>query len=186
MAINDRFMLPERVRTMEQMADLLAAEQTELDQTQRTITALENQLIISTSTHLLPRHERLFALPVDTTESLEVRRARVLAKLNTRGTTTVRAVQDMVEIVTGGEGGVIEHFGEYAFSVVVKIKPAHLIFDFHQVFQPVSSNLHLGGTTACVVRLPLPELADCFEFQETIHVGGRAGIEMVIPVPEQR
>ena len=205
MAINDRFMLPERVRTMEQMADLLAAEQTELDQTQRTITALENQLIISTSTHLLPRHERLFALPVNTTESLEVRRARVLAKLNTRGTTTVRAVQDMVEIVTGGEGGVIEHFGEYAFSVVVKlpaagvsanmeelvqqierIKPAHLIFDFHQVFQPVSSNLHLGGTTACVVRLPLPELADCFEFQETIHVGGRAGIEMVIPVPEQR
>ena len=54
---------------MEQMADLLAAEQAELDQTQRTIIALENQLTISTSTHLLPRHERLFALPVNTTES---------------------------------------------------------------------------------------------------------------------
>ena len=30
MAINDRFMLPKRVRTMEQMADLLAAEQIQL------------------------------------------------------------------------------------------------------------------------------------------------------------
>lgn len=118
MAINDRFMLPKRVRTMEQMADLLAAEQAELDQTQRTIAALENQLTISTSTHLLPRHERLFALPVNTTESLEVRRARVLAKLNTRGTTTVRAIRDMVEIITGREGDVIEHFEDYAFSVL--------------------------------------------------------------------
>ncbi len=63
MAINDRFMLPKRVRTMEQMADLLAAEQAELDQTQRTIAALENQLTISTSTHLLPRHERLLPCP---------------------------------------------------------------------------------------------------------------------------
>ena len=33
-------------------------------------------------------------MPVNTTESLEVRRARVLAKLNTRGTTTVRAIQE--------------------------------------------------------------------------------------------
>ena len=152
MAINDRFMLPKRVRTMEQMADLLAAEQAELDQTQRTIVALENQLTISTSTHLLPRHERLFALPVNTTESLEVRRARVLAKLNTRGTTTVRAIRDMVEIITGREGDVIE---DYAFSVLIKllpadatadvqelirqieeIKPAHLLFDIIAAFRP--------------------------------------------------
>ena len=50
MPINDAFMLPKRVRTMEQMADLLQTEQTELTQTQRTIAALEQQLNISTST----------------------------------------------------------------------------------------------------------------------------------------
>ena len=93
MPINDAFMLPKRVRTMEQMADLLQTEQTELTQTQRTIAALEQQLNISTSTFLLPRHERLFELPVNTTESLEARRAKVLAKLNTRGTTTVEAIR---------------------------------------------------------------------------------------------
>ena len=44
MPINDAFMLPKRVRTMEQMADLLQAEQTELTQMQRTIAALEQQI----------------------------------------------------------------------------------------------------------------------------------------------
>ena len=103
MPINDAFMLPKRVRTMEQMADLLQAEQTELTQMQRTIAALEQQLNISTSTFLLPRHESLFELPVNTTESLEARRAKVLAKLNTRGTTTVEAIREMVSIVTRSE-----------------------------------------------------------------------------------
>ena len=103
MAINDAFMLPKQVRTMAQMADLLQAEQTELTQTQRTIAAIENQLIISTSTFLLHRHERLFELPVNTTESLEARRAKVLAKLNTRGTTTVEAILDKVaELIKAG------------------------------------------------------------------------------------
>lgn len=69
---------------------------------------------ISTSTFLLPRHERLFELPVNTTESLEARRAKVLAKLNTRGTTTVEAIREMVSIVTGSEGAVVEHFSQYA------------------------------------------------------------------------
>ena len=157
MPINDTFMLPKQVRTMAQMADLLQAEQTELTQTQRTIAALEQQLNISTSTFLLPRHERLFELPVNTAESLEARRAKVLAKLITRGTTTVEAIREMVRIVTGCEGAVEEHFSQYAFTVIVYllsesvfpnlpelirqidgIKPAHLIFDITGAFQPTS------------------------------------------------
>nr|DAW71109.1 MAG TPA: tail protein [Caudoviricetes sp.] len=154
--INDAFMLPKRVRTMEQMADLLQAEQTELTQMQRTIAALEQQLNISTSTFLLPRHESLFELPVNTTESLEARRAKVLAKLNTRGTTTVEAIREMVSIVTGCDGAVVEHFSQYAFTVIVymlfegvfpdlselirqidEIKPAHLTFDIVGAFRPI-------------------------------------------------
>lgn len=155
MAINDRFVLPRRVRTMEQMADLQQAEQTELTQLQRTITALENQLFISTSTFLLPRHERMFALPVNTAESLEARRARVLAKLNTRGTTTVKAIKEMVQIVTDRESDVVEYFDQYSFSIIIyllfsdmttdlrelvdqieEIKPAHLVFDLVGAFEP--------------------------------------------------
>lgn len=155
MAINDRFMLPRRVRTMEQMADLLQVEQTELTQLQRTITALENQLFISTSTFLLPRHERMFALPVSPEDSPEVRRARVLAKLNTNGTTTVKAIKELVMIVTGRDSDVVERFDQYSFSVIIyllfsdttvhlfelvdqieEIKPAHLVFDLVGTFEP--------------------------------------------------
>mgnify|MGYP005776740629 CR=1 FL=1 len=156
MPINDAFMLPKRVRTMEQMADLLQTEQTELTQMQRTIAALEQQLNISTSTFLIPRHERLFELPVNTTERLETRRAKVLAKLNMQGTTTAEAIREMVSIVTGCEGVVVEHFSQYAFTVIVymllegifpglselirqidEIKPAHLIFDIVGAFRPI-------------------------------------------------
>ena len=122
MAINDRFMLPKRVRTMKQMADLLAAEQAELDQTQHTITALENQLIVSTSTYLLSRHEKLFALPVNTTESLEERRARVLARLNTHGITTIQAIKNLVEIMTGTKPEVVEHFDNMLLTSSYKIR----------------------------------------------------------------
>lgn len=156
MPLTDDFMLPRRVRTMEQMADLLQAEEAEISQTQRTIDAMAAQLAVCTSTFLLPRHERIFGLPVNTGESLEVRRARVLARLNTRGVTTVQAIRELVQIITGREGEVTEHFAGYAFSVTVRllfpdatkdlgelirqideIKPAHLIFDTIGAVEPV-------------------------------------------------
>lgn len=156
MPLTDDFMLPRRVRTMEQMADLLQAEEAEISQTQRTIDAMAAQLTVGTSTFLLPRHERIFGLPVNTGESLEVRRARVLARLNTRGVTTVQAIRELVQIITGREGEVTEHFSDYSFSVTVRllfpdatkdlgelirqideIKPAHLVFDTIGAVQPV-------------------------------------------------
>ena len=178
MAINDRFMLPKRVRTMEQMADLLAAEQAELDQTQHTITALENQLIVSTSTYLLSRHEKLFALPVNTTESLEERRARVLARLNTHGITTIQAIKNLVEIMTGTKPEVVEHFEQYAFDLIIQnpcrlynlfnlfgvleqMKPAHLVFHCSIIIRPVEVLTHAGAVSS--------------------HCGMRMGVEIPIP-----
>lgn len=155
MPLTDNFMLPRRVRTMEQMADLLQAEETELAQAQRVIDAMSSQLAVGTSTFLLPRHERIFGLPVNTEESLEVRRARVMARLNARGVTTVRTILEMVRLITGREGDVREHFADYSFSVAVRllfkdstkdlqelirqideIKPAHLLFDTIGSVQP--------------------------------------------------
>ena len=156
MPLTDNFMLPRRVRTMEQMADLLQAEEAEINQAQRTIDAMSAQLAVCTSTFLLPRHERIFGLPVNTGESLEMRRARVLARLNTRGVTTVQAIRELVQIITGREGEVTEHFADYTFSVTVRllfpdstkdlgelirqideIKPAHLVFDTIGAVEPV-------------------------------------------------
>lgn len=157
MPLTDDFMLPRRVRTMEQMADLLQAEETELGQAQRTIDAMAAQLSVGTSTFLLQRHERIFGLTTNTAESLEVRRARVLAKLNTWGVTTVQTIQGLARIITGQEGEVTEHFSDYAFSLTARllfsdstdlllelirqvdeIKPAHLIFDIICSMEPIA------------------------------------------------
>lgn len=88
-------------------------------------------------------------------ESLEVRRARVLARLNTRGVTSAQAIRELVRIITGREGEVAEYFSDYAFSVTVRllsqdssvllrelirqideIKPAHLLFHTTGAIQP--------------------------------------------------
>lgn len=156
MPLTDDFMLPRRVRTMEQMADLLQAEEAEISQAKRTIDAMAAQLTVGTSTFLLPRHERIFGLTTNTAESLEVRRARVLARLNARGVTTAQAIRELVQIITGREGEVAEHFSDYAFSVTARllfqdstdslaelirqideIKPAHLVFDTIAAVEPV-------------------------------------------------
>nr|WP_243154295.1 hypothetical protein [Pseudoflavonifractor sp. 60] len=47
-------------------------------------------------------------------------------------------------------------------------------------------SMQVGGTISCVVTLPVPELADHFDFQSAIQLGGHAGIQSVITIPEQK
>lgn len=192
MAINDVFMLPKRVRSMEQMADLLQTEQAELTQTSRAIAALQSQLLISTSTFLLPRHERIFDLPTNTEESLSIRRARLLAKLNTRGSTTVKAIKEMVKIVTGCEADVIEHPSDYTFEVIVhlrfpdqtgdlqelisrieEIKPAHLLLFTEGAVEPIIlRNINKLALYSLAVRLRVNNFG-----VESVYLDGRRNLD---------
>ena len=191
MPLTDDFMLPRRVRTMEQMADLLQAEEAEINQAQRTIDAMAAQLAVGTSTFLLPRHERIFGLPVNTGEGLEMRRARVLARLNTRGVTTVQAIRELVQIITGREGEVTEHFADYAFSVTVRllfpdatkdlgelirqideIKPAHLVYTIGAVEPVVLENKNRLLFVSQGLRLRVSNLGE-----SAIYLDGRRNLD---------
>lgn len=201
MAVNDEFMLPKRVRKMEPMDDLLQAEQMELTQTQRIIAALESQLTICSSTFLLSRHERLFGLPANNSESLEERRNRVLARLNMRSSTTVRAVKELVKIMTGFEIEVEERYPFYTFELIFHnvdrtidrtalddalelIKPAHLLYSYKMSIKPLEDNLRFGGFGASAVRLPVPEVPDGMKWLDTLRAGGSMALVSVLPVPE--
>lgn len=50
----------------------------------------------------------------------------------------------------------------------------------------VYSPLRVGGRMACVVKLPLSEVPDRFEFQSTIQIGGRGSVQSTVPMPEQQ
>ena len=45
--------------------------------------------------------------------------------------------------------------------------------------------LHMGGAMASITRIPIPELADTFNFEDTLHAGGLAAAVHRIPVPEE-
>lgn len=148
MAINDAFTLPKRVRAMEHMADLLQAEQAELDLAQQIITGQEDQLYLGSSTYALKRHEAMFAITSSAGDTVQERRARLIAKLNTRSPATIAAIKELVMIIIGCASEVIEHPAEYRFEVkftgtrgvpanlagltaaIEEIKPAHLAFGY--------------------------------------------------------
>lgn len=202
MAVNDEFMLPKHVRRMKPMDDLLQAEQIELTQTQRVIAALESQLTIRSSTFLLPRHERLFGLPVDTLESLEERRNRVLARLNTRSPTTVQAVKNLVKIMTGFEAEVEEYYSIYTFELIFQnvdrvidcaalddvlelMKPAHLLYRYKITIKLLEGSLHIGGAFGTQTALPIPENLDGMKWLDALRAGGGMALVSVLPVPER-
>lgn len=156
MPVNDIYTLPPKVRTMAEMADLLQAEQSELDLLLNTITVIFSELNISSSEHLIPRYEDIFSLSQSHTLTPSERRAKIIAKLNTRGSTTVKALRELVKTITGCDSEIVEYFSDYRFSVIVhllypdatkdlqelilqieEVKPAHLAFDTVAAIEPL-------------------------------------------------
>lgn len=167
MPLTDPFTLPRLVREMEQMGDLLQAEQLELDRISQLIALLEKQLTISTADFLLPRHEQIYGMATNPEESLDVRRARLLARLNARGATTVASVQDLAKIVTGCSSEILEYPAEYLFRVVFPIdvpnllefrralderKPAHLLYIIRRTMHTSGQNRNELDFVRLVIR----------------------------------
>ena len=175
MSLIDNALLPSLVLNMEQMADLLQAEDGELDLVHARIRELEGQLIISTSDALLSRHERVFGLPSNSTEAVEDRRARIIARLLGQGTTTAKMLKALSSNYYSGEVRIIEHPRDYRFEVELSgplelpvnwdglkaaiddINPAHLEYDYSFVYQTgalpfkVGFFIHMGDTMGFVM-----------------------------------
>lgn len=194
MAVNDTFMLPKRVRTMEQMADLLNAEQAELTQTQRTIEALVSQLSISTATFLLIRHERIFDLQPDMVGDLQTRRARLTAKLRGQGTASAEMICAVAaSFAPGARVSVSEHCETYSFQVVyhnlVVFPPVDSICRAIGEIKPAHLSYHLGldlkhqeaHTSACAA--PMLGCTLMIEPYTPLGLDGMAGLSAgVIPI----
>lgn len=96
-----------------------------------------------------------------------------------------------------------EHWAEFTVNLGVgndrAVKDIHKIYNEIQTVKEGSSKLVgftipskascsallIGGAMTCVVKVQLPELADRFDFRDTIHVGGQTGVQAAMPIPEQ-
>ncbi len=158
MAINDKYTLPKMVRKIPQMEDLLQAEQTVINLICDYIENLKKELNVNSSTELLSRHEKIFDLTSDVGESIEERRAKIIAKLNARGMTTVESIEEIAKILTECNCFVTENYEDYSFVINVKhlsseetgklkhllvrvdeVKPAHLNCTIHLVYNTYGS-----------------------------------------------
>lgn len=148
MKLNDSKMLPRFLLKMENMRDLLQAEESVMQELHDNVSSQEQQLVISNATWGLGRHEKILGLPTDSESAVADRRSRIIAKLAGQGTVTKKLIQHVASSFTNGEVEVIEHPERYSFDVkfistlgtppnmadlsaaLEEIKPAHLTYGY--------------------------------------------------------
>lgn len=140
--------LPDIWQEIAEMKALQSAVGSELSTQKTAIQDLLNQCFIRTATWGLALWEKEFGIAANAALPHEERRAALVGKLMGTATTTVWAVKNLAETVTGGTVNVIEKNGEYRFEVsflkplgtppnmqslaaaLEQCKPAHLGFSF--------------------------------------------------------
>lgn len=156
--------VPPFVAQMREMAELFVAEQPELDRMESDLAQLLSQFYIKTATYSLDRWEEDFGLAADPELTLQQRRARVLAKLNSRPPATVRRLENLVRQTMGEENVWIEeHPEDYSFTIYVQeeklsdllgiadramhdTRPAHLNYHFiERLIRDAQLQTYAGG-----------------------------------------
>lgn len=140
--------VPPFVAQMREIAELFYAEQPELDRMCETLAGILQQFYIKTATYSLETWEKDFGLPIDPELTLQERRGRLLAKLNSTPVATVKALENLVQQTMGANRVIIkEHPERYCFDVYVNTdqlvesfkladaavhaaRPAHLSYKF--------------------------------------------------------
>lgn len=194
MSINDIYTLPPKVRTMREMADLLQAEQAEIEVLQKTAQTLAAELHMHSSTYLLDRYEKMFALPVNPQMDSGERQARLVGKLNARQMTTVQMIKALSILIIGYAAEMEEQYTLYRFIIriripavhdnphlrafieqVEEIKPAHLGFGMIGIFEGLTVN-NLACERLTIERFRMLCRQNNFD-QEAIYLDGRKNLD---------
>lgn len=109
-------MLPKMLTENEDMADILKAEQQEIEILQQEIQKNLNQLAISTADDLLSRYERIYDVS-GRNMTIQERRKQLLSKKNARYSCTKENLQNDLINMTGLPVNISEVFSDYLFQV---------------------------------------------------------------------
>lgn len=148
--------LPSFYFNSEEVKNIQASVQSEDIAVKEAIKDVLNQLFVDTATWGLNSWEKMLGLKIDTTETLENRRARVMTRLRGTGTVTKSMIKNVCKSFTNGEVDVIENT-DYSFTIkfvdikgipgnlnylrdaIEEIKPAHLNFNFEYTYNTHNS-----------------------------------------------
>jgi hypothetical protein len=127
-------------------------QQKQLDAIENNIQDVINNCFIQTATWSLPTWESEYGIDIIESDTYEVRRSRVLAKMRSNGLVTKSMIQNLAESFSNGKVEVIEDPANYTFKIVFlnsigippkvedlynaieEIKPAHLLVSYEFKF----------------------------------------------------
>ena len=137
--------IPKHIYKSNVFEQVLDSEQTEIDLLNVNLVDLLNNTQIETATWQLKYLERLYGITIDETDTLENRRARIIAKKRSVGVDfNSENVKNICRSFSGGEVEIIPHLDEDYFvikfvstkgippkvedlyNLIEEIKPAHL------------------------------------------------------------
>lgn len=140
--------VPPFIARIREMAEIYRTGGCEAGALRYRLEDLLKQCFVQTATWGLVRWEEVYGITTNLSLTHEQRREIILNKIRSRGTVTVRMIKEAAEAFCGGEAAVIEHPGEYRFTVrfigikgiprgmqvfismLEDIKPAHLAYGF--------------------------------------------------------
>jgi uncharacterized protein YmfQ (DUF2313 family) len=140
--------LPQFVREMKEMSELLKVDQSEINRLLCSIEDMIRQFYISSATYSIDDWEQEFSIEKNSTLTRNQRRAQLLGKLNTRTPATVKMLENLVLKTLGADKVEIREIPqEYRFEIYVqsgylvenmdiaaaavyKARPAHLGYAF--------------------------------------------------------
>lgn len=125
------------------------------------IDRLEQELFVSTAVAAIDRWEKDYGITSNGENSVEIRRANVIAKRRGMGTATPEMIIGIIRSYTDDEVSIIEKPEEYIFEIhlngkeasvtlynimaaVEEIKPAHLAMGY-TIALNINGNLHTGS-----------------------------------------
>lgn len=135
----------------EHVTNITSSMDIEVKTLQNAIEDLLKQLFVDTATWGLSDWEKLLGLKIDTTETLENRRARIKMAMRGAGTVTKDMLKNLCMSFTNGEVEIIEN-KDYTFIIkftdikgvpsnltylkdaIEEVKPAHLNFSFQYLY----------------------------------------------------
>lgn len=139
--------MPKYYRKVEEIVNLQKAIEDTVDE-EEFLKGILRQKFVQSSTWSLENREEIFDITTDISLSDEARRENIIAKMQAGKTTTIKMLETMAEVFSGGKCEVIEVNNEYFFYIkfigiygipanmdgfikaIERVKPAHLGFKF--------------------------------------------------------
>lgn len=154
--------VPEAISQLKEFTELYNTQGVELDTIYYAVNDVVNQCFVNTATWGLTEWERFLALAIDESLQYELRRAKILAKLNQNMQVTPEQMAIIASSASGLEAYVVENVADYTFRVELVSQGKYLniqvVLDAINEAKPAHLDYEIGIDYPSIVAIKSVEL----------------------------